>query len=310
MKKNFLLAASLGAIALVGVAAAVRRGESQAAPSKLVIGIYAPTVEFGTAQARVQYVQGLARSVASNLGSGTNVEAQSYASLGQLRKANVDFAIVDGQCYATNLGWRLLASAQVGQGTTRSWALYSSVGPQMQALRGQKLAYVQMGCNDTGFIENAMLESEVDKSFFSGLVGKPDLTAAVAEVASYKGAQAVFAPTGTQKGLTKVFDTGSVPNPAFVQMNSKLPESVVSKVQSTVVGYGGSGAISGWSDAAKGPFQSLAGRMGKVVKRGVFAEPTPVRVDAKDVLIEPESMRDTAFTEVKQHFERPPERLD
>ena len=296
------------ALAAVLVVLAVSRGDTQGAPDKLVIGIYAPTVEFGTAQNRLAYVQGLARAIESN--TGVQTQAASFASLGALRKGNVDFAIVDGQCYATNLGWRLLANATIGGGTARNWALFSSVGPDMQGLKGKKLAFVQMGCNDGGFLDNAMLESEVDQSFFSSRVGKPDLTAAVAEVASYKGAQAVFAPVGAQKGLTKVFDTGQIPNPAFVQLNGKISGNVADKVASAVVGYGGSGAISGWTGANKGTYQGLAGRMGRVIKKGIFAPPEPVRVEAKDVLIEPETLRDTALTEVRQHFERPPERME
>ncbi len=66
----------------------------------------------------------------------------------------------------------------------------------MQALRGKKLAYVATGCNDSGFIDNAMLESEVDPKFFGARVGEKDLTAAIADVSSYKTAQAVFAPVG------------------------------------------------------------------------------------------------------------------
>jgi hypothetical protein len=38
--------------------------------------------------------------------------------------------------------------------------------------------------------------------------------------------------------------------------------------------------------------------------------PEPVRVEAKDVPVEPETLRDTALTEVRQHFERPPERME
>src|SRR6185436_5130450 len=130
----------------------------------------------------------------------------------------------------------------------------------MQGLKGTKLAYVQTGCADSAFIDNAMLESEVDPTFFAARVGKPDLTAAVAEVASYKSAQAVFAPVGAQKGLAKVFNTGSVPNPAFVQINAKVPPAVTSKVGAAVIGFGGGGAISGWSSPAKAIYQGLAGR--------------------------------------------------
>ena len=301
--KNLLVAA----LAL-SLAPAPVLGQPADPPAKLVIGIYAPTVDFGTAQARLTYVQSLAKAIETN--TGIKTEAQSFASLGALKGGKVDYAIVDGQCYAANLGWKLLANAQVGGGTSRSWALYSSQGSDMQALRGKKLAYVQTGCKDNDFIDNAMLESEVDANFFSSRVGKPDIAAAVAEVASYKGAQAVFAPSGSAKGLTKVFDTGSVPNPAFVKINGKISGSISTKVEKAVTGYGGGGAISSWSNASKSPYTSLAGRFGKNTKKGIFAPPEPVRFDAKDVLIEPATLDDTAVTGVKQHFEGPQDRME
>jgi len=182
VRKLFVI---LPVLALAGalVVLVTRPGESQpSAPDRLVVGIYSPTVEFGTAQARLAYAQGLARAIESN--TGIRTDAAAFASLSALRKGDVDYAIVDGQCYATNLGWRLIANANVSGSTSRNWALYSSVGPDMMALRGKKLAFVQMGCNDNGFLDNAMLESEVDSTFFSSRVGKPDLTAAIAEVAS------------------------------------------------------------------------------------------------------------------------------
>ena len=205
---------------------------------------------------------------------------------------------------------KILANAEVDGSTSRPWALYSSLGPTMQALRGKKLAFVKMGCKDTAFLENAMLESEVGLSFFSGQVGKPDLGGTVAEVVSRKGAEAVFAPSGSQKGLTKVFDTGSVPNPAFVQINDKLPADLVGKVKSAVVRYGGGGAISGWKDGDVGEYRSLRGRMGTRVKEGVFSSPDPVRVDAKDILIEPATLSESDLTQIKQHFQAPAERQE
>src|SRR5690348_9035781 len=199
---------------LVGAAVLFAATAAFAQPTKLTVGIYTPSVEFGTAQQRLTYVQSLAKAIETN--TGIKTEAQSFASLGALKSGKVDFAIIDGQCYATNLTWKLLADAEIGGSTTRSWALFSADASDMQGLKGKKLAFVQMGCNDKAFVDNAMLETEVDDSFFSARVGKPDLTAAVAEVASVKGASAVFAPAGSQKGLTKVFDVGAVPNPAFV----------------------------------------------------------------------------------------------
>jgi hypothetical protein len=265
-------------------------------PQKLVIGIYAPSVEFGTAQARLAYAQGLAKAIEQN--TGIKTEAQAYASVGALKKDNVDFAIIDGQCYAANLNWRLLANANIG-GPTRAWALFASGNETMQSLKGKKLAFIQTGCNDAGFIDNAMLESEVESTFFGSRVGRADLTASVAEVASYKSAEAVFAPIGAAKGLNKVIDSGAVPNPAFVQLDSKLSQNVADKVANAVIGYGGGGAISGWTKPSRDVYAAFAARLGKAVKQPILANPDPVRVDAKDVLLEPPTLHDTGVVSVR-----------
>ncbi len=270
---------------------------------KITTGLYAPTVEFGAVQAKLAYVQGLAKAIEQS--TGIKTEAQSYANVAALKKDGVDFAIIDGVCYAANLSWKLLATAQIGGGTTRSWALYSSAGDSMQALKGKKLAFIATGCNDAGFVDNAMLESEVDPAFFGARSGKPDLTAAVADVASYKASQAVFAPTGTAKGLTKVFDTGAVPNPAFVDISGKFPASIVERVAASVVGFGGAGAIAGWTKPSRDVYTSLAGRMSRTVKAPVLATPDPVRIDARDALIEPATLKDAAAVDVRHHFVRP-----
>jgi hypothetical protein len=290
-------------ILAAAVLCAASSAAAQPAPQKITIGIYAPSVEFGTAQARLAYVQGLAKAIEQN--TGVKTEAQSYASLGALKKDAVDFAIIDGQCYATNLGYKLIAAANIGGGTSRAWALFSNAG-DLSALKGKKLAIINTGCNDAGFVDNAMLESEVDPSHFGSRVGKPDLSAAVAEVASYKTAQAVFAPSVSAKGLTKLFDTGSVPNPAFVDLGGKLPAATVEKVSSAVLGYGGGGAIASWQRGEVASYRGLAGRLGKVNKQGVLVAPELVRIDAKDVLSEPATLKDTASADVRHHFLRSP----
>jgi len=279
-------------------------GAAAAQPAKLTVGIYAPTVEFGTAQARLAYVQGLAKAIEQATSIPTS--AQSYATLGALKKDDPDFAIIDGACYATNLGWKLLANANIGGSTVRQWALFSSAGDTMAAVKGKKLAYVATGCNDTGFIDNAMLESEVDSSYFGARVGEKDLTAAVASVASYKTAQAVFAPVGSAKGLAKVYDAGPVPNPAFVETGNKIPNNVADKVAAAVVGYGGSGAIGGWSRPAKEPYQGLAARMAPVKKAGLFAQPEPGRIGAAEPVVDPPTLKDPAPVALRHHWVRPP----
>lgn len=289
---------------LLIIAALAGFGATAHADDKITIGIYTPTVEFGTAQARLAYVQGLAKAIEQNTGVPTT--AQSYASIAALEKDKVDFAIIDGPCYAVHLGWRLLANANIGGSTTRTWGLFSSAGDSMQSLKGKKLVYVQTGCNDAGFVDNAMLESEVDPTFFGARVTAQDLTGAVATVTSYKTAQAVFAPTTSAKGLTKVFETGAVPNPAFVAIADKLPAATTDKVAAAVIGYGGGGAITGWTRPSREPYQSLASRLGKVVKQGIFASPDPVRIDGKDVLIDPTTLKDAADVPVRNHFVRQP----
>lgn len=310
MIKKMGIGLGLVAVASLIVVMATRKGESQPAnaPQRLRIGIYAPTVQFATSGARAQYMSTLASAIEAR--TGIKVQAGQYSSLGALNSARLDFAIIEGQCYAANRMGTLLATARVGGGTTRQWALFSRLGGSIQALRGKRLAYVRMGCNETAFIQNAMLESELPARYFSGRVGKPTLAASVADVATYKGAEAVFAPIGAQKGLSKVFNTGSVPNPAFVQLNNNLPKSVSSKVRAAVVSFGASGAIGGWAAGNMGIYSGLRGRMGTQVKTGIFARPTPARVNVGDILVEPKTLDDTKLTEVDQHFANPPERQE
>jgi hypothetical protein len=299
-----LVVDAVAIVAVVAVTALVSPGSAAAQPAdKITIGMYAPSIEFGAAQARLAYVQGLAKAIEQ--ATGIKTEAQSYANVAALKRDAVDFAIIDSVCYATNLSWRLLATAMVGGNTTRPWALYSAAGESMQALKGKKLAFIATGCNDAGFIDNAMLESEVDPLFFGARSGKPDLTAAVADVAAYKASQAVFAPAGSARSLAKVFDTGAVPNPAFVDVSGKLPPAVVDRVAASVIGYGGAGAIAGWTRPSREIYVALAGRMARVVKASVLASPEPVRIDARDALIDPPSLRDTATVDVRHHFVRP-----
>lgn len=287
----------LGASLLVASATV----QAQPAPEKLRIGIYAPSVEFGTTQARLAYVQGLAKAIEQS--TGLKAEAQSYASLAALKTDAVDYAIIDGPCYAVNLGaWKLVANANIGGATSRTWALYSSAGDSMQSLRGKKLAFVAAGCNDSAFVDNAMLESELDPQFFAARIGEKDLTGAIAAVSSYKAAQAVFAPSGSVSGLTKLFDTASVPNPAFVVVGAKLPAAVAEKVSTAVIGYGGSGAITGWSPPSREPFVSLSNRLNRSFKVPVLATPEPVRLAARDLLIEPTTLKDAASVPVRHDF--------
>lgn len=295
--RALLVVAMLG-----GVAAA------QPAPSpRITIGIYTPSVEFGAATTRLAYVRGLGAAI--ERATGIAVDAQSYANLAALVRANLDFAIVDGPCVATHPRWRLLATATVGGGTTRAWGLFvagaggGARGVTIDRLRGKRLAYPATGCDDAGFVDHAMLDSELDPKFFGARVGKADLTAALAEVASYRTAQAVFAPIASARGLTKVFDTGAVPNPGFVALSNRLSPAVVGQVTAAVLGHPG-GAIGGWTRGARPPYAAFAARLRPAPRRAVFATPDPFRLDPGDLVREPDSLRTPAAVPVRRHFVR------
>jgi hypothetical protein len=273
-----------------------------AQPAKLTIGIYAPTVEFGTAQARLAYAQSVARTIEQ--ATGIKTEAQAYATVAALEKDKLDYAIVDGPCVATRSAWKVLAAATIGGATSRTWALYASAGDSLQAIKGKKLAFVAMGCNDAGFTDHAMLESEVNSAFFGARVGEKDLTGALASVTSYKTAQAVFAPLGAAKGLTKIFEGGAVPNPAFVDLGSQ-PTATTEKVTAAILGHTGGGAIGGWTKSTRDPYAAFAVRLAPVKKAGLFATPEPSRIDARDVLAEPSTIKTPALVNVRHLFVRP-----
>jgi hypothetical protein len=299
MATRFVLALAL--VTALGALGAT----ASAQPAKLTVGIYTPTVEFGTAQARLAYAQGLAKAIEQ--ATGIKTEAQAYASVSALQKDNVDYAIIDGTCVATHASWKLLAAANIGGASTRVWALYSTAGDTLPALKGKKLAFVTTGCNDSGFVDNAMLESEVDASFFGGRAGERDLTGAIASVTSYKTAQAVFAPVGTVKGATKLFDAANVPTPAFVELSPAMPAQVSDKVATAVIGYGGSGAITAWTKPSREPYIAFAARLMPVKKTGIFATPEPVRLDAREILLDPPTLKDTAQVDLRHLFVRSPD---
>jgi hypothetical protein len=292
MKSLLILAA-----ALLGSA----RAEAQTDPTALTIGMYAPSAPFADKTARLNYVQGLAKAIQTKTGVATT--GKNFDKLDDLVKAKPDFAVVDGQCIAAKSQGTLLANANINGDTSQSWALFAN-GGNLPGLQGKKLAYMQTGCRDADFLDNAMLDSEVKTAtFFGGLVSKPDVGGAVVAVRDAKLAEALFAPVAQAKGLTKIFDAGSVPNPGFVAVNKGLSAGLVDKAKDAVLGYGAGGGIDGWKAANQGSYNGLQGRMGARVKKPVFASPDPVRMDDNDVVVVPKSEYEQAS--VKQHFWEP-----
>jgi hypothetical protein len=246
--KAGLVTAAAATLAFALFAAPSTEVVAQQAPGQLTVALYAPSASFRDSAARSAYVQGLAKAIQNKTGVPTSGKA--YVRYSDLKSARPDFAIIEGQCLAVGAPGPVLATAQIGSSTSQSWALFSR-GDNFMGLRGKKLAFMDTGCRDSDFLDNAMLDSEAKvKSHFSTMVGKPDSYGAVQTVLSYKQADAVFAPSSQGTGLTKIFDTGQVPNPGFVQMNKNVSAGVASNVQSAVLSYGADQAITGWKAAA------------------------------------------------------------
>jgi hypothetical protein len=274
---------------------------AQEAPEQLAIAMYAPAAAFPDSTARLAYVQGLARAVQQR--SGVPATGKLYVRLGDLLAAKPDFAIIDGQCLAAKAPGPILAAAVAGGDTGQAWGLYTRGGESLASLKGKKLVYVKTGCRDGDFLDNAMLDGELRTSvYFGALVEKPDVAGAVATVRDYKAADAVFAPAGQARGLSKVYDAGTVPNAGFVALKA-FPGATLDSVRGAVLGYGGGGGIDGWRAVAPAAYGGLGGRMAARAKRPVFAVPDVVRLDDQDVLVLPPARYEQAT--VKQHFWEP-----
>jgi hypothetical protein len=300
--KAGLVVAAAATLAFALLASPAADVDAQQAPGQLTIALYAPSAAFRDSAARSAYVQGLAKAVQAKTGIPT--VGKAYVRYSDLKSSKPDFAIIEGQCLAVGAPGPVLATAQIGSSTSQAWALFTR-GDNFMGLRGKKLAFMDTGCRDTDFLDNAMLDSEAKvKSHFSTLIGKPDTSGAVETVRSYKQADAVFAPVGQGTGLTKIFDTGQVPNPGFVQLNRNVSGGVASNVQAAVLAYGADSAIAGWKPAAS--YAGLSGQMGARVKKPVFAVPVAVRIDDQDVIVIPQSKFEQAS--IRQHFWQPAER--
>lgn len=274
---------------------------SAAADEQLTVAMYAPAAAFADSSARVAYIQGLAKAIQQKTGQATT--GKIFVRLGDLLAAKPDFAIIDGQCLAAHAPGPILASAVGGGDTQQGWGLYTRGGETLATLKGKKLVTVKTGCRDTDFLDNAMLESEVKTaSYFGSLVEKPDVAGAVATVRDYKAADAVFAPAGQARGLTKVYDAGAVPNAGFVALKT-FPAATQDAVRDAVLAYGGGGGIDGWRAAAQASYAGLGARMGARSRRPVFAVPDVVRLDDQDLLVLPASRYEQVT--VKQHFWEP-----
>jgi len=260
---------------------------AQQAQTPITIAIFAPNAPFEGADARYSYVQRLAAHI-SNV-AGVQAKGQAFARAGDfeaaVKKGSVDFAILDPVYLATKT-YRVIATATTGGAVAKPWALFVAPSiPNFSALAGKRIAYAGASPRDLAFIENAILEGEVNVAkFFGAKQSTPDIASAVAAVSLGK-ADCVVAPVDRGKGLKKLFDAAPVPNPAFVLVKNGVPESLVAQVTKAVTGFGAGGVFDGWRAGGGDAYKGLAGRMGARIRKAAMAEPDVVRLESQDVLL-------------------------
>ncbi len=256
-----------------------------AAEEKLTIALYAPNAAFESGDARYSFVSRLAQQITSVAGVPTEPKAFVRAAdfEAAIKKNQVDFAVIDGVYLAERgVPFTVLATAAAGGDVTTRWSLFSSEAGGVLELKGKKLALAATGAKDAQFVDNALLDGELQKHFASR-VAAPDIASAVAAV-SLKKAECVFAPDSLGKSLRKVFEAGRVPNPAFVVVKGSLPAATVDKVKRAVLGHAASGAYDGWRAGSAEPYRALGGKMAQRNRRPVMTEPQVVPLDIGDVL--------------------------
>lgn len=289
---------SLGALVTASLAATV----ALAQPKPHTLAIYAPNAPFDSGADRFAFANRIAQSLTSS--TGVQFQAKAYAKSGDLEMAiknkQVDIAIIDG-VYLSQRGvpYPVIATATAGGDTSLRWWLLSNNATSVQELQGKVLSLASTGPRDAAFLENALLDGELQVGrFFSNRVAAPDIASAVAAV-QLKKADAVFAPETVKRDLKKVFDAGKVPNPALCDLG--LPADVLAKVKGAIGSLGG-GPFDGWRAGAD-PHRGFSGKMGARSRRPVMVEPEVVKIEDPDLLIVP--AMEPALADIKNQFWMP-----
>jgi ABC-type nitrate/sulfonate/bicarbonate transport system substrate-binding protein len=163
-----------------------------------------------------------------------------------------------------------------------SWQLVAGSGiTRLKDLKGKKVVVPSIGAKEQAFVTNALLDGEVDASYFDKILEASDPSGAVSMVVAGK-ADAAFVPSGTSlSGLSKVMGLGQVGLPMFVSLPGN-EEALVKKFSSRVKSHSGGGF--GFTSADAGKYRSLSGSFGKSTKKGPMAVPPPARLTVRDIL--------------------------
>ena len=259
---------------------------AQDAGSTLVLALYAPLAPLPSADARFAFVDKLARQLQSaGIAAQPKVFARATDLEAAIKKGQVDLAVLDA-FYLAERGsnYNVLAVSTASGEPYLRWGLHTHLpGNSILDLSGKRLAWVSpAGTKEATYINNVLLYGELRVAQFFGMGGPaPDISAAVSDVV-LRRADCVFAPEPAVQGksLRRVYDAGEagrIPNPALVQVSSKVSSDVAAGVRKALSNFNTTGILDGWrTNASAGePYRQLRTRMrGRPDRSLILAEPS------------------------------------
>ena len=236
------------------------------------IAIYAPSLLFPDSAARNHYIQQVASGLESR--TGLPFKGVGFAKAGdlkkQVKKGEVDFAIVDTTYYLGHSGMTPIASCSGPKGTAIKLQVVSSSNVTLSDLRGKALTLPNKNSSMLAFITNQVLGKEIAAEDFFEVSSAKDANTALSQVKSGKADLTVVYSTYAQgAGLSVLMDLAAMPLPIVVVVNDDVPEEVRAQVSSSIKGLSVSGAqvLSGFSSYDSGAVKAYKGNTGTKKKK-------------------------------------------
>lgn len=289
--RRFLSIAVLSGLWTVAAAA------EEPSKAELVLALYAPTAPLPSADARFGFVDKVGRYLQS---AGINVHPKVFARAADLeaaiKRGQVDLAILDA-FYAAERGvnYPVLAVATASGELYQRWGLYTHLQTgNLFDLSNKRLAWVSpSGNKEATYIDNVLLNGELQVAeFFQPSASAPDIGAAVSDVVLHR-ADCVFAPEQAVQGksLRRIYesaDAARIPNPALVQVQSRLPAATVAEIKRAIVGFNTTGVLDGWRTGGSigEAYRQLRQRLRDRPERNlILSEPQHVRSEVTSTMV-------------------------
>ena len=270
---------------LLGLLAAPH-AQAQDAGQPLVLALYAPLAPLPSADARFTFVDKLARQLQSaGIAAQPKVFARATDLEAAIKKGQVDLAVLDAFYLAERgANYNVLAVSTASGEPYLRWGLHTHLpGNSIMDLNSKRLAWVSpAGTKEATYINNVLLYGELRVGQFFGMGSPaPDISAAVSDVV-LRRADCVFAPEPAVQGksLRRVYDAGEagrIPNPALVQVSTKVSSDVASSVRKALSNFNTTGILDGWRTSASvgEPYRQLRVRLrGRPERSLILAEPS------------------------------------